>query len=169
MGKSSPKEQEWRQVFVEARERPFAILWEESRTVLKYKDFRSWYCREYWEFGRDTWRDWTSRKEKLGDRLWLLNTGTCVEIFLIYSLTWLVVILGKEQTCCVKESVCLDPKLVLWCCPHSLGEGGFGDQSELWEKIVRSAAMHTRHVSKQKVHLWHIIVISEHVRFVTTM
>ena len=26
MGKNSPKEQEWRQVFIEARERPFAIL-----------------------------------------------------------------------------------------------------------------------------------------------
>ena len=34
-----------------------------------------------------------------------------VEIFLIYSLTWLAVILGKKQTCCVKESVYLDPKL----------------------------------------------------------
>ena len=33
------------------------------------------------------------------------------EILLIYSLTWLVVILGKERTCCIKESVCLDPKL----------------------------------------------------------
>ena len=41
MGKSSPKEQEWRQVFIEARERPFAILWEESRIVLKYNDFGS--------------------------------------------------------------------------------------------------------------------------------
>ena len=30
---------------------------------------------------------------------------------MIYSLTLLAVILGKEQTCCVKESVCLDPKL----------------------------------------------------------
>ena len=39
--KSSPKEQEWLQVFIEARERPFAILWEESRTILKYSGFRS--------------------------------------------------------------------------------------------------------------------------------
>ena len=39
--KCSPKEQEWRQVFIEARERPFAILWEESRIVLKYRDFKS--------------------------------------------------------------------------------------------------------------------------------
>ena len=37
MGKSSPKEQEWRQVFTKARERPFAIPWEESRTILKVK------------------------------------------------------------------------------------------------------------------------------------
>ena len=35
MGKILPKEQEWRQAFAEARERPFAILWEESRIVLK--------------------------------------------------------------------------------------------------------------------------------------
>ena len=41
MGKCSPKEQGWRQVFIEARERPFAMLWEESRTVLKYRDFKS--------------------------------------------------------------------------------------------------------------------------------
>ena len=41
MGKSSLKEQEWCQVFIEARERPFAILWEESRIVLKYKEFES--------------------------------------------------------------------------------------------------------------------------------
>ena len=34
-----------------------------------------------------------------------------MEISLIYSLTWLAVILGKERTCCVKESVCLYPKL----------------------------------------------------------
>ena len=30
---------------------------------------------------------------------------------MIYSLTWLAVILEKERTCCVKESVCLDPEL----------------------------------------------------------
>ena len=41
MGKSSPKEQEWGQIFIEARERPFAILWEESRTILTYSDFGS--------------------------------------------------------------------------------------------------------------------------------
>ena len=41
MEKCSPKEQGWRQVFVEARERPFAILWEELKTILKYRDFES--------------------------------------------------------------------------------------------------------------------------------
>ena len=41
IGKSSPKEQEWRQVFIEERERPFAILWEELSIVLKYRDFKS--------------------------------------------------------------------------------------------------------------------------------
>ena len=41
IGQSSPKEQEWRQVFIEARERPFAILWEESRIILNYRDFGS--------------------------------------------------------------------------------------------------------------------------------
>ena len=40
-GECSPKEQEWRQVFIEARERPFAILWEEFRTILKYVGFES--------------------------------------------------------------------------------------------------------------------------------
>ena len=60
MVKSSPKEQEWRQVFIEARERPFAILWEESRIVLKYRDFKSQHYREYWESRRETWRDWKS-------------------------------------------------------------------------------------------------------------
>ena len=34
-------------VFIEARERLFAILWEESRTVLKYKDFKSLCYRKY--------------------------------------------------------------------------------------------------------------------------
>ena len=29
------------QIFIEGRETPFAILWEESRTVLKYNDFGS--------------------------------------------------------------------------------------------------------------------------------
>ena len=33
---------------------------------------------------------------------------------------------------------------MLRCCPHSLGEGGFGDRSELWEKIVRSVVVHMR-------------------------
>ena len=36
---------------------------------------------------------------------------TLVEIFFIYSLAWLPIILGKERIGCVKESVCLDPKL----------------------------------------------------------
>ena len=61
MGKSSPKEQEWRQVFIEARERPFTILWEESRTILTYKDFNSSCRREYWDYGRETWISWISR------------------------------------------------------------------------------------------------------------
>ena len=39
MGRSSPKEQEWGQIFIEERERPFAILWEELRTILKYRNF----------------------------------------------------------------------------------------------------------------------------------
>ena len=40
-GKGLPKEQKSRQVFIEARERPFAIHWEESRTILKYRHFKS--------------------------------------------------------------------------------------------------------------------------------
>ena len=54
-----------------------------------------------------------------------------------------------------------------WCYPYSLGESGFGDQSELWVKIFRSAVVYTRRVSKRKARSWRIIVVSEHVRFVT--
>ena len=40
MGKSPSKEQEWRLVFIKAREIPFSILWKESSIVLKCRDFR---------------------------------------------------------------------------------------------------------------------------------
>ena len=74
MGKRSSKEQQWSQVFVEARERPFAILWEESRIALKYKDFKSWYYREYWYRRCETWAYWTYGWEKIANILSLLYT-----------------------------------------------------------------------------------------------
>ena len=40
MGKSSPKEQEWRQIFIEVRRETIRHPLGKSRTMLKYKDFR---------------------------------------------------------------------------------------------------------------------------------
>ena len=67
---------------------------------------------------------------------------------MIYFQTWLAEILGKERTCYVKESVCLDPKLhgravhTIWV------KVVLETKVKLGEKIVRSAAMHTRRASK---------------------
>ena len=49
------------QVFVEAMERPFAILWDKLNTTIKYEDFGSQYCLQYLEFGLETWKAWISR------------------------------------------------------------------------------------------------------------
>ena len=49
-----------------------------------------------------------------------------------------------------------------------MDKGGFGDRSELREKIIQSATVHTRHASKQKIRLQCVIVISEHIRFDTS-
>ena len=52
------------QVFIEARDGPFAILWEESSTIIKYKPFGSQYYLQYLESRIETWDAWTSRQEK---------------------------------------------------------------------------------------------------------
>ena len=43
------------QLFIEERERPFAILWDKSTTTIKYEDFESQYCLQYLEFRLETW------------------------------------------------------------------------------------------------------------------
>ena len=48
-------------IFIEMRERPFAILWDESSITIKCEDFESQYYLYYFEFGLKTWDAWTSR------------------------------------------------------------------------------------------------------------
>ena len=55
------------QVFIEERETPFAILWDDSSTIIKYKDFGNKYCLQYLESRLETWDAWTSGKEKNDD------------------------------------------------------------------------------------------------------
>ena len=85
---------------------------------------------------------------------------------MIYSLTWLAVILGKELTCYVKESVCLDPRLR-------------GDAAHIvWVKVVLEAEVNcekrsfrvllcTRDVRRSEDYVCDaLLFVSEHIRFV---
>ena len=57
------------QVFIEERERPFAILCKESSITIKYEDFGSQYCLHSLESRLETWNTWISRPVKFVDSI----------------------------------------------------------------------------------------------------
>ena len=54
------------QVFIEERERPFAIFWEVS-TTLNHEEFGSQYCLQYLESRLEAWDAWIFGREQFGD------------------------------------------------------------------------------------------------------
>ena len=73
---------------------------------------------------------------------------TRVDIFLIYSLTWLATILVKERTYYVKENVCLDPKLSVGAIHIVWVKVVLETEVNCEKNIVRSVIVHMRPVSK---------------------
>ena len=65
------------QVFIEARERPFAILWDDSSITIKYEDVEIQYYLQYLESGLETWDAWTSGREKFCDAI-TFNMTLCL-------------------------------------------------------------------------------------------